>query len=193
MNHDENSELDMLIQSVSKSRLAYLSLIREVEDFYYYEADLLDERHYEQWLDTFSADAIYWMPMRKNVPWEDRDRDITSEDDIAWVYDDKEILTKRVKQLLTGIHWAEEPLSRVSHLITNVHLAEQRVYLHEGEQMLIKSRFFVYRNRLETETDVLVGRREDFLRRENGKLRVSRRKIIIEQSTFLAKNLTVFL
>lgn len=193
MNHDENSELDMVIQSVSKSRLAYLSLIREVEDFYYYEADLLDERHYEQWLDTFSADAIYWMPMRKNVPWEDRDRDITSEDDIAWVYDDKEILTKRVKQLLTGIHWAEEPLSRVSHLITNVHLAEQRVYLNEGEQMLIKSRFFVYRNRLETETDVLVGRREDFLRREDGKLRVSRRKIIIEQSTFLAKNLTVFL
>jgi 3-phenylpropionate/cinnamic acid dioxygenase small subunit len=193
MNNDANPKLDMEIPSVSKSRLAYLSLIREVEDFYYYEADLLDERHYEQWLDTFTADAIYWMPMRKNVPLEDRDRDITSEDDIAWVYDDKEILTKRVKQLLTGIHWAEEPLSRVSHLITNVHLAEQRVYLHEGEQMLIKSRFFVYRNRLETETDVLVGRREDFLRRENGKLRVSRRKIIIEQSTFLAKNLTIFL
>ena len=193
MNNDANPKLDMEIPSVSKSRLAYLSLIREVEDFYYYEADLLDERHYEQWLDTFSADAIYWMPMRKNVPWEDRDRDITSEDDIAWVYDDKEILTKRVKQLLTGIHWAEEPLSRVSHLITNVHLAEQRFSLNEGEQMLIKSRFFVYRNRLETETDVLVGRREDFLRRENGNLRVCRRKIIIEQSTFLAKNLTVFL
>jgi len=193
MNNDANPKLDMEIPSVSKSRLAYLSLIREVEDFYYYEADLLDERHYEQWLDTFTADAIYWMPMRKNVPWEDRDRDITSEDDIAWVYDDKEILTKRVKQLLTGIHWAEEPLSRVSHLITNVHLAEQRFSLNEGEQMLIKSRFFVYRNRLETETDVLVGRREDFLRRENGNLRVCRRKIIIEQSTFLAKNLTVFL
>jgi 3-phenylpropionate/cinnamic acid dioxygenase small subunit len=193
MNNDANPKLDIEIPSVSKSRLAYLSLIREVEDFYYYEADLLDERHYEQWLDTFTADAIYWMPMRKNVPWEDRDRDITSEDDIAWVYDDKEILTKRVKQLLTGIHWAEEPLSRVSHLITNVHLAEQRFSLNEGEQMLIKSRFFVYRNRLETETDVLVGRREDFLRRENGNLRVCRRKIIIEQSTFLAKNLTVFL
>lgn len=193
MNNDANPELDMEIPSVSKCRLAYLSLIREVEDFYYYEADLLDERHYEKWLDTFTADAIYWMPMRKNVPWEDRDRDITSEDDIAWVYDDKEILTKRVKQLLTGIHWAEEPLSRVSHLITNVHLAEQRFSLNEGEQMLIKSRFFVYRNRLETETDVLVGRREDFLRRENGNLRVCRRKIIIEQSTFLAKNLTVFL
>jgi len=193
MNNDANPKLDMEIPSVSKSRLAYLSLIREVEDFYYYEADLLDERHYEQWLDTFTADAIYWMPMRKNVPWEDRDRDITSEDDIAWVYDDKEILTKRVKQLLTGIHWAEEPLSRVSHLITNIHLTEQRFSLNEGDQMLIKSRFFVYRNRLETETDVLVGRREDFLRRENGKLRVSRRKIIIEQSTFLAKNLTVFL
>ena len=56
-----------------------------------------------------------------------------------------------------------------------------------------KRRFFVYRNRLETETDVLVGRREDMLRRVDGRLKIARRKIIIEQSVLMAKNLTVFL
>ncbi len=178
---------------VTPTRLAYLSLMREVEDFYFREADLLDERHYEAWLDTFSADVTYWMPMRKNVAWEDRDRDITAADDVAWMRDDKTILTKRVHQLLTGIHWAEEPLSRVAHLITNIHMSEPRGELPEGAEMLVKSRFFVYRNRLETETDVLVGRREDQLRRENGQLRVCHRKIIIDQSTLMAKNLTVFL
>jgi 3-phenylpropionate/cinnamic acid dioxygenase small subunit len=170
-----------------------LSLLREVEDLFYGEADLLDERQYEKWLDLFTEDAVYWMPMRKNVPWEERDRDITAEDDVAWMHDDKPTLTKRVRQLLTGIHWAEEPLSRVSHLVTNIRIVDPVVCLAEGAEMRVKSRFFVYRNRLETETDVLVGRREDLLRRVAGALKLARRKIIIEQSVLMAKNLTVFL
>ena len=183
----------MSVSELSPSRLAYLSLLREVEDLYYGEADLLDERHYEQWLELFTADTVYWMPMRKNVPWEERDRDITTEEDVAWMHDDKETLTKRVRQLLTGIHWAEEPLSRVSHLITNIRIADSVHVLADGEAMRVKCRFFVYRNRLETETDLLVGRREDTLRRVAGALKIARRKIIIEQSVLMAKNLTVFL
>jgi 3-phenylpropionate/cinnamic acid dioxygenase small subunit len=178
---------------VTPQRLAYLSLLREVEDLYYGEADLLDERQYERWLELFTDDVVYWMPMRKNVPWEERDRDITSEDDVAWFNDDKFTLTKRVRQLLTGIHWAEEPLSRVSHLITNIRIADPVHALADGEAMQVKCRFFVYRNRLETETDLLVGRREDTLRRVDGALRIARRKIILEQSVLMAKNLTVFL
>jgi len=181
------------VSALSPARLGYLSLVREVEDLYFREADLLDERAYGAWLELFTADAVYWMPMRKNVPWEERDRDITAEEDVAWMHDDKETLTKRVRQLLTGIHWAEEPLSRVSHLITNIRIADPVQTLGEGETMRVKCRFFVYRNRLETETDLLVGRREDQLRRVDGALKVARRKIIIEQSVLMAKNLTVFL
>jgi 3-phenylpropionate/cinnamic acid dioxygenase small subunit len=175
------------------ARLAYLSLVREVEDLYYAEADLLDAREYEAWLALLTEDIVYWMPMRKNVAWEERARDTTAEDDVAWIHDDKETLTKRVQQLLTGIHWAEEPLSRVSHLVTNIRIADSVAMLDEGAEMRVTSRFFVYRNRLETETDVLVGRREDRLRRVQGALRVARRKIVLEQSVLLAKNLTVFL
>ena len=98
-----------------------------------------------------------------------------------------------MRQLLTGIHWAEEPLSRVSHLITNIRLADPVTALAEGEAMRVKCRFFVYRNRLETETDSWSDRREDTLRRVAGELRIARRKIILEQSVLLAKNLTVFL
>jgi 3-phenylpropionate/cinnamic acid dioxygenase small subunit len=133
------------------------------------------------------------MPLRKNVPWEERDRDIASEGDTAWMHDDKTTLAKRVKQLMTGIHWAEEPLSRVSHLITNVRLADTGDAAAGDAEFTVKCRFFVYRNRLETETDFLVGRREDRLRRVDGQLRFARRKIILEQSVLMAKNLTVFL
>ena len=59
--------------------------------------------------------------------------------------------------------------------------------------MRVKCRFFVYRNRLETETDLLVGRREDTLRRVGGALEDRAAEDLIEQSVLMAKNLTVFL
>ncbi|NQU71889.1 MAG: 3-phenylpropionate/cinnamic acid dioxygenase subunit beta [Rhodospirillales bacterium] len=183
----------MANNKLTPSRLAYLDLIREVEDFLYNEADLLDERDYDEWLSLFTEDIVYWMPIRKNVSYEDRDKEITDENDIAWFHDDKATLIKRVRQLQTGIHWAEEPISRVSHLITNIRIAGSTVTLEEGQTMKVKCRFFVYRNRLETETDFLVGRREDTLTRTGGDLKIAKRKIIIDQSVLMAKNLTVFL
>jgi 3-phenylpropionate/cinnamic acid dioxygenase small subunit len=173
-------------------RLAYLDLMREIEDFLYREADLLDEREYDQWLDLLTEDIVYWMPMRKNVSYANRTKDITAEDDVAWFHDDKDTLRKRVKQIQTGIHWADEPISRVAHVITNVRLAEPISVLAEGAKATTKCRFIVYRNRLESETDLLVGRREDTLTRVQGALKIARRKIILDQSVLLAKNLTMF-
>ena len=177
---------------LTPERLAYLDLKREIEDFFFHEADLLDEREYDQWLELLTEDIVYWMPMRKNVSYGDRHKDITAENDLAWIHDDKETLRKRVKQIQTGIHWADEPISRVSHLITNVRLAEPISSLAEGEKTMTKCRFIVYRNRLEDETDLLVGRREDTLVRLGGELKIARRKIILDQSVLLAKNLTMF-
>ena len=48
------------------TRLAYLDLMREIEDLLYLEADLVDERRYDQWLDLFTEDVNYWMPLRKS-------------------------------------------------------------------------------------------------------------------------------
>lgn len=177
---------------LTAERLAYFDLVREVEDFFHAEADLLDEREYDEWLDLLADDIVYWMPMRKNVSYRNRDQDTTAEDDIAWFHDDKETLIKRVRQIQTGVHWADEPISRISHLITNIRFVDPVSSLDEGEKLTTKCRFLVYRNRLETETDLLIGRREDTLTRIDGKLRIARRKIILDQSTLLAKNLTMF-
>ena len=177
---------------LTQERLSYLDLMREIEDFFFNEADLLDEREYDRWLDLLTEDIVYWMPMRKNVSYRDRDKDITAEDDLAWFHDDKETLRKRVKQIQTGVHWADEPISRVSHLITNIRLVDRISSLGEGEKTTTKCRFVVYRNRLEDETDFFVGRREDTLIRVGEELKISRRRIILDQSVLLAKNLTMF-
>jgi 3-phenylpropionate/cinnamic acid dioxygenase small subunit len=174
------------------AQLDYLILMREIEDFLYREADLLDEREFLAWLELLTDDVSYWMPMRKNLAFSDLAREMTGEDDIAWLHDDKETLTKRVQQLLTGVHWIEEPMSRVTHMVSNIRLQNPLISIGEGESFTVTSRFLVYRNRLETETDVFVGRRHDTLRREGGALKIAGRKIIIEQNVLLAKTLTVF-
>ncbi|HUY18067.1 MAG TPA: 3-phenylpropionate/cinnamic acid dioxygenase subunit beta [Candidatus Binataceae bacterium] len=174
------------------SPLNYLMLAKEVEDFFYREADLLDERRYEEWLTIFTDDVRYWMPIRKNVPYRAEHGDMTDENDIAWIDDDKTTLTKRVRQIQTGVHWAEEPASRICHIISNIRLLEAPGTENSNHELAVTSRFCVYRNRVETETDFLVGRRHDMLRRVDGRLMVARRKIILDQSVLMAKNLTMF-
>lgn len=183
----------MELKAPDADSISKLILMREIEDFLYTEADILDERRYEEWLSLFSDDCRYWMPMRKNLPFRAMGKDITEVDDIAWFNDDKTTLAKRVAQIMTGVHWAEEPLSRVSHLISNIRL-ESSAPSTQAEAGLIhvRSHFLVHRNRLERETDFIAGRRKDVLRRVGTHLQIYQRTIIIDQSVLTAKNLTFF-
>jgi 3-phenylpropionate/cinnamic acid dioxygenase small subunit len=44
----------------------HAEVIREVEQFLYREARLLDERRFHEWLELFTDDVRYWMPVRSN-------------------------------------------------------------------------------------------------------------------------------
>src|SRR5438132_3862486 len=174
-------------------RITRALLKQEIEDFLYYEADLLDERHYDEWLALLAEDVRYWMPMRRNVKLDDRAREFTREGlDISWFDEGKETLTRRVRQIQTGIHWAEEPVSRISHLLSNIQLIEVNPAAAEASEVSVRCRFLVYRNRVETETDILVGKREDRLRRVGADWRIAHRKILLDQNVLLSKNLTFF-
>lgn len=170
------------------NELKELRLAREVEQFLYAEAELLDQRRFDEWLDLFAEDVRYWMPMRRNVKFGEQARETTREgEEVAWFDEGKETLVQRVQQIHTGIHWAEEPLSRVCHMVSNVQLLKV-----DGSEVTVKCRFLVYRSRLETETDFFVGKREDVLRRVEGGWRIARRAIFLDQNVLLAKNLTIF-
>ena len=174
-------------------RITRLLLKEEIEQFLYLEADLLDERRYEDWLALVADDVRYWMPMRRNVKVGEPEREFTrAGQDINWFDEGKETLTRRVKQILTGMHWAEEPVSRISHMVSNVRLVEVNPSWAEAAEVSVKCRFLIYRNRVETETDILVGKREDLLRRADGQWRIARRKIVLDQNVLLTKNLTFF-
>ena len=178
---------------VANDPLAMLLLKQDVEAFLYHEANLLDDRRYEEWLDLLADDVRYWVPMRRNVKFGELEREFTREgQDINWFDEGKATLTQRVRQILTGVHWAEEPLSRLSHLVTNVEILDASPTPADAEEVSLRCRFIIYRNRVETETDLLVGRREDSLRRVNGDWQIAKRQVFLDQNVLLAKNLTFF-
>jgi 3-phenylpropionate/cinnamic acid dioxygenase small subunit len=176
------------------ARIERLLLRQEIADFLYREAELLDERRYREWLDLLADDVRYWMPMRRNVKIGEDEREFTrAKSDVNWFDEGKETLVRRVKQIETGIHWAEEPRSRLSHLVTNVQVQAAEPSIAEPQDVSVSCRFLIYRNRVETETDFLVGKREDSLRRNGAGWLLARRKIILDQNVLLSKNLTFFI
>ena len=173
---------------MTDDRVALLLLSQEIASFLYAEAELLDEWRHDEWLALLAEDIRYWMPMRRNVKYGDTTREFTREtEDISWFDEGKDTLTRRVRQIQTGIHWAEEPRSQITHMVSNVQLLTLN-----AEEATVKSRFLIYRNRVETETDLLVGKREDTLRRSGDGWLIARRKVILDQNVLLTKNLTFF-
>ena len=173
---------------------AYALLKGEVEAFLYAEADLLDERRFEDWLGLLAEDLVYFMPMRQNVRTGETG---VSENtrlgrDMSWFEEDKWTLAKRVEQIRTEVHWAEEPQSRVSRMVSNVQLLAASPSLEAATEVTVRSRFLLYQNRVEYETYLFAGKRTDTLRRQDGRWLLARREILLDQSILLAKNLSVF-
>jgi 3-phenylpropionate/cinnamic acid dioxygenase small subunit len=167
---------------------AKIDLLREVEQFLYHEARLLDDRRFHEWLELFTKDTRYWMPTRSNRLPGDQEREVAGPNELAYFNEDLDMLKARVARLDSGMAWAEDPPSRTQHLVTNVQADESEA---PGEYE-VTSLFLLYRNRLEHETDLFCGTRYDTLRRVDGELKIARRKIVLAQNVVMAKNLSMF-
>ena len=172
----------------------YYETKREIEEFLYDEANLLDERRFREWVDTLADDLRYFMPMEYNVKFgEHAARELTKrEQHMSWFNEGKWSLGKRVEQILTGVHWAEEPLSRVCRLVSNVQLTAIAENTAGEAEVDVTSRFLIYQNRCEYEQYFFVGDRHDRVRRTAGGWKLAQREIRIHQNVLLAKNLSIF-
>jgi 3-phenylpropionate/cinnamic acid dioxygenase small subunit len=172
-------------------------LLRDVEQFLYREARLLDERRFREWLELFTDDVRYWMTGRstryprssKAITVLDPEQRQSAEiDELAILDETKATLGGRIARLDTGMAWGEDPPSRTRHLITNIEV--------EGgdapSEVTVYSNFLVYRTRAETEQDLYVGARHDVLRRVDGGWRIARRQLVLDQNVLLPKNVSIF-
>jgi 3-phenylpropionate/cinnamic acid dioxygenase small subunit len=170
-------------------------LIREIEQFVFYEARLLDSGRFHEWLELFTDDVHYRMSGRSNryprsskaITMLDPHRYDTPEADQRGLFDeDIKTLTARVARLDTGMAWAEDPPSWTRHLFTNIEVAPR------DSEVMVYCNFLVYRARGETEQDFYVGAREDLLRQVDGAWKIARRGLTLDQNVLTAKNLSIF-
>src|SRR4051795_5099327 len=108
------------------------ALVREVEQFLYREARLLDDRRFHEWLTLFTDDVRYRMTGRSNryprsskaIAILDPERYLADEagqeDELALFDENKERLSARIARLDTAMAWAEAPPSRTRHFVANV-------------------------------------------------------------------------
>ena len=161
-----------------------------IEDFFYLEAELLDDRRLREWLDLLADDVHYWMPIRYNLL--ERPADVNDElskpGEAYYFNDTKKSLNIRVERFYKKNAWAEMPPSRTRHLVSNI-----RVKQDSGLEIEVYSNFLCYRTRMEKDQDIFVGTRHDLLRRDSSNFKIVRRMIILDQATLAAKNISVFL
>jgi len=176
-------------ENVQVSGDPFTQVVRQyqVERFYYDEATLLDEHRYAEWVQLFSDDTHYFMPLRRTRLRRELAKEFTRPGEIAFFDDTKQSLLGRVAKIATGTAWAEDPPSRTRHLVTNIRITEDR-----GDELDIASNFILYRTRLKSEETTWIGSRRDVLRWDGESFLITKRLILLEQTVLLSQNLSNF-
>ncbi|MFD4640783.1 3-phenylpropionate/cinnamic acid dioxygenase subunit beta [Lentzea sp. NPDC058436] len=171
----------------TQSTVDAMVLQHQVEQFLYHEAALLDGHRYDEWVELFTDDAHYFMPLRRTMTRRQLHLEFTKPGEMAYFDENKTWLETRAKKFATGTSWAEDPPSRTRHLVTNVRIVED-----DGDELAVHSNFLLYRTRLKNDVDQWVGRREDRLRRVDTGLAIVKRFIYLDQTVLQSGNLSTF-
>lgn len=151
----------------------------EFERFLVGEARLLDERRFAEWLELFTEDATYWVPLEEGQadPFET----------VSLIYDDRRLLETRVRRLANPHLHAQLPPSRTSRIVANVTLEEaapeRGAYRLRSKLMMIEYR--AERQRLFGATVF------HSLRRTAGGLRIAAKRVDLVNSTASLDGLVV--
>jgi benzoate/toluate 1,2-dioxygenase subunit beta len=153
-------------------------VLAEVEAFLFKEAELLDAREFDAWLELFAEDGIYWVPSGSD--------DGDPKRRVSVAYDSVSRLRERVWRLHSGVAHAQEPPSRTTRILSNV-MAEP-----DGELVRVGSAFVLHefrRGRLHAHA----GRYRHELRRTDGRLAIAMKKVELVNNDGYLGNLSILL
>ena len=104
-------------------------LQHEIEQFLYKQAELLDSKQWQDWIDLFAADGVYWMPPEpSHKTWDGMP---------AIFAEDKNLMTVRMKRVLHPDAWSQRPLWGTNHVVSNVQVQK----VNGNGDIEVKSRF----------------------------------------------------
>jgi benzoate/toluate 1,2-dioxygenase subunit beta len=99
-----------------------------VEQFLYRQADLLDQKRWEDWIGLFTDDGVYWMPPEPSYKTWDGTPAIFAED--------KNLMRVRMGRVLHPDAWSQRPLWGTNHVVSNVIIENE-----SAQEIRVRSRF----------------------------------------------------
>jgi 3-phenylpropionate/cinnamic acid dioxygenase small subunit len=99
-----------------------------VAQFLYRQADLLDSKRWQEWIDLFADDGVYWMPPDASYK--------TWEGMPAIFAEDKNLMNVRMKRVLHPDAWSQRPLWETNHVVSNIIIEKEL-----KNEIVVRSRF----------------------------------------------------
>ena len=158
-----------------------------LERFYYYEARLLDNRQYQQWLALLSEDLRYVVPSRVNVQVDNRargseamlsvERELEGVGSMGTPLREENIfhLALRVERAYKINSWSEHPPARTRRIVGNIELMQR-----EADNYHVLSNFHLYYNRPGSAAVIYSGQRRDILVAAPEGFRIASREVILD-------------
>ena len=147
-----------------------MSIKQSIQQFLYREAELIDEKRWDEWLELFDENVEYWVPA-----W-DGDHELTDDPRSQMslmFYDARSGLEDRVFRLKTGKSAASTPMPRTCHLVTNIR------YAAEGENgYRVKANWTAHSFR-KRELNTFCGTYEYVLRTNGDSFKIEKKKIVV--------------
>ncbi|MBB3047204.1 3-phenylpropionate/cinnamic acid dioxygenase small subunit [Litorivivens lipolytica] len=161
----------------------------QVEQFYYREARLLDNREYQSWLALIHPEIRYSMPGRSNPMVNNRER---GQQDMISVERELEgldsnglpirdenyaILWLRVDRAYKMNSWAENPPARTRRIIGNIEILDD-----DGDTLQVVSNFHLFYARPGLRDFFYAGQRRDTLIRQDSSFQIRCREIVMDMA-----------
>jgi len=139
--------------------------LREVEQFLYRQAELLDRRQWSDFIELFAADGVYWMPASPEQ---------TTGDGVPSIfYEDRDLMRVRMKRVTHPHAWSQAADWGTNHLVSNVTI--EREDGRTGD-LVVRSRFHMMEFRRDA-TRHFAGSYVHHLRRTRDGWRIKQQRV----------------
>lgn len=138
-----------------------------IEDFLYYEAELLDEWKLMEWVELFTEKGKYMIPPNHSP-------DANYLENVFLIHDDRKRIEQRAIRLLKKEAHVEFPHSTTLHNFFNVRLKK-----HEDNIIYVTCNFITYRTKRE-KLDPFIGTTEYQLIVEGKEIKIQQKKVMLK-------------
>lgn len=144
---------------------AAVALHHEVAQFLYRQSESLDAKRWQDYIDLFTSDGVYWMPPGPEY---------TTWDGVPAIFiEDRNLMTVRMKRVMHPSAWSQQAEWATNHVVSNVVVEEVTA---DGAEVHVRSRFHLVELRRD-ELRHFAGTYRHHLLREDGGFRIKLQRV----------------